>query len=155
MADTDDELPKIGAPATRALAAAGITSLSDVRRVSLDDLAALHGVGPKAIRILREALDGNLRKIDVTRAKGLKMPEMQPTAPDGEHTERYADGGVKAHGRRVNGELEGYWEWFRKDGSKMRSGHFDRGEQVGEWITYDRAGAPHKVTQKKGPAARD
>ena len=29
----------------------------------------------------------------------------------------------------------GYWEWFRKDGIKMRSGYFEEGEQVGEWTT--------------------
>ena len=57
MTERDEALPKIGAPATRALAAAGVTSLADVRRSSLDDMAALHGVGPKAIRLLREALD--------------------------------------------------------------------------------------------------
>ncbi|KGJ72051.1 hypothetical protein GY21_17925 [Cryobacterium roopkundense] len=57
MTESAEALPKIGAPATRALAAAGVTSLADVRRSSLDDMAALHGVGPKAIRLLREALD--------------------------------------------------------------------------------------------------
>jgi len=57
MTDNNVELPKIGAPAMRALAETGITSLADVQRASLDDLAALHGVGPKAIRILRDALD--------------------------------------------------------------------------------------------------
>jgi hypothetical protein len=31
--------------------------------------------------------------------------------------------------------------------SLLRSGHFDGGRQVGEWITYDRSGAPYKVTQ--------
>ena len=50
-------LPRgIGAPATRALALAGITTLDDVRGVDLDELLRLHGVGPKAIRVLREAL---------------------------------------------------------------------------------------------------
>ena len=46
----------IGRPATRALALAGITTLDDVRGVDLDELLRLHGVGPKAIRVLREAL---------------------------------------------------------------------------------------------------
>ncbi|MCB7136044.1 helix-hairpin-helix domain-containing protein [Cellulosimicrobium marinum] len=46
----------IGRPATRALVAAGLTSLSDVARLTDADLLALHGVGPKAVRILREAL---------------------------------------------------------------------------------------------------
>lgn len=30
----------------------------------------------------------------------------------------------------INGVCEGYWEWFRKDGTKMRSGHFQKGKQV-------------------------
>ena len=34
MTESDDTLPKVGAPATRALAAAGIHSLSDVRRTA-------------------------------------------------------------------------------------------------------------------------
>jgi hypothetical protein len=49
-------LPKIGVPATRALAAAGINSLDDVRKRGVDALTDLHGVGPKAIRILEVAL---------------------------------------------------------------------------------------------------
>jgi hypothetical protein len=49
-------LPRIGAPATRALAEAGISSLEDLRKSDLDALAELHGVGPRAIVILREAL---------------------------------------------------------------------------------------------------
>lgn len=48
----------IGRPATRALTGAGLTSLSDVARLSDKELLALHGVGPRAVRILREALAG-------------------------------------------------------------------------------------------------
>ncbi|WP_200938472.1 DNA-binding protein [Cellulomonas sp. Root137] len=48
--------PGLGKPATRALALARIATLDDVRDRDLDDLLQLHGVGPKAIRILREAL---------------------------------------------------------------------------------------------------
>jgi predicted flap endonuclease-1-like 5' DNA nuclease len=51
-----EELPKIGAPATRALHAAGYTSLAQLADVPRKDLAALHGMGPKALRILEEAL---------------------------------------------------------------------------------------------------
>ena len=29
----------------------------------------------------------------------------------------------------------------------MRSGHFKMGERVGEWTTYDKTGAPYKVTK--------
>jgi hypothetical protein len=49
-------LPKIGAPATRALTAAGITTLEAVAAVPERELAALHGVGPIALAKLREAL---------------------------------------------------------------------------------------------------
>jgi predicted flap endonuclease-1-like 5' DNA nuclease len=60
MSPTSDisssDLPNIGGPATRALAGAGITQLQQLTRWSEADLAKLHGVGPKAVRILREAL---------------------------------------------------------------------------------------------------
>jgi hypothetical protein len=52
-----DELPKIGAPATRALASVGITTLGQVADRSRVELLALHGMGPKAIRLLEEGLD--------------------------------------------------------------------------------------------------
>ena len=49
-------LPKIGAPATRALASIGITNLDQVADRSEVELLALHGFGPRALRILRDAL---------------------------------------------------------------------------------------------------
>lgn len=48
--------PKIGKPALRALADAGYTRLEQLTRISEADLLKLHGVGPKAVRILRETL---------------------------------------------------------------------------------------------------
>ena len=48
--------PKIGAPATRALAAAGISSPQALAHWRESDLATLHGVGPRAIKILMEDL---------------------------------------------------------------------------------------------------
>lgn len=53
---TPPSLPAIGAPATRALHGAGYTRLAQLTSVTEEELLALHGVGPKAIRILREAL---------------------------------------------------------------------------------------------------
>jgi antitoxin component YwqK of YwqJK toxin-antitoxin module len=69
-------------------------------------------------------------------------------APDSRGLARdlYGDGGLKAKGRIRDGELHGDWQWWRQDGSLMRSGTFDRGRQVREWTTYDRDGAPAKVT---------
>jgi hypothetical protein len=52
-------LPKVGAPATRALVAAGYSSLRDLAGASKEKLAALHGVGPRALRILEEELAAN------------------------------------------------------------------------------------------------
>jgi predicted flap endonuclease-1-like 5' DNA nuclease len=55
----DDDLPKIGAPATRALASIGVTRLADVADQSESELLRLHGLGPRALRILKEALAAN------------------------------------------------------------------------------------------------
>ena len=49
-------LPKIGAPATRALTAAGYATLESLAGVPEKELAKLHGMGPKALRILKEHL---------------------------------------------------------------------------------------------------
>lgn len=55
--ETPDPLPRgIGRAATAALEEAGVTTLSEVARWSAAELLALHGVGPKAVRVLREAL---------------------------------------------------------------------------------------------------
>ncbi|ASZ12295.1 hypothetical protein KTO58_13240 [Chitinophaga pendula] len=48
-------LPKIGQPATRALNAAGYYTLEQVSGTTSRQLLAMHGIGPKAIRILEEA----------------------------------------------------------------------------------------------------
>jgi hypothetical protein len=52
------------------------------------------------------------------------------------------------------GELAGYWEWLRKDGTRMRSAYFENGNQVGEWTTYDAKGKIVKVTKMKSPVDR-
>jgi hypothetical protein len=49
-------LPKIGAPATRALASIGVTTLEDVAGRRAAELLPLHGFGPRAIAILTDAL---------------------------------------------------------------------------------------------------
>ena len=50
------DLPPIGRPANSALLEAGITTLAQVATYSRRDLLALHGVGPRAIRVLTDAL---------------------------------------------------------------------------------------------------
>jgi predicted flap endonuclease-1-like 5' DNA nuclease len=46
----------LGGPVLRALAHAGVRSLGELARWSEAELAALHGVGSKGIRILKDAL---------------------------------------------------------------------------------------------------
>ena len=62
---------------------------------------------------------------------------------------RHKDGSLWARGQTLDDGPTGYWERFRKDGTKLRSGHFDKGEPVGEWTTYDSAGRVYKVTQMR------
>lgn len=52
-----DTLPKIGAPATRALNNVGYTALSELAGVPRTELAKLHGMGPKALEIIQSALE--------------------------------------------------------------------------------------------------
>ena len=48
--------PKLGAPAERALAGAGIKNLKQLTKFSEAEIKQLHGVGPNAIGKLRQAL---------------------------------------------------------------------------------------------------
>ena len=44
------------------------------------------------------------------------------------------------------GRMHGPWEFYRKDGSLMRSGSFEAEVQVGIWRTFDRDGKLVKET---------
>jgi len=58
MKTPEVDLPKdIGAPATRALVAAGYTRLTQLANVPVAELKQLHGVGPRALARLQDALD--------------------------------------------------------------------------------------------------
>src|ERR1019366_4895420 len=58
MAPADTGFPgSIGAPATRALVTAGYTELTQLANVPASELKKLHGMGPKALRLLQEALE--------------------------------------------------------------------------------------------------
>lgn len=52
-----DELPAgLARPALRSLAAAGITSTAHFSKITAAELKQLHGMGPKAIELIRQAL---------------------------------------------------------------------------------------------------
>ena len=55
---TESGLPSgLARPAQRALAEAGISCLEQLTKVSEEDLLTLHGMGPKALELLRQALN--------------------------------------------------------------------------------------------------
>jgi hypothetical protein len=58
----------------------------------------------------------------------------------------HKDGSPWGCGFTLDGEIHRDWEWFRIDGTIMRSGRLDRGRQVGIWTTYDKSGIPYKDT---------
>ena len=51
-----DELPRISAPALRALDNAGYRTLRQLANIPRRQLAELHGMGPKALTIIEQAL---------------------------------------------------------------------------------------------------
>lgn len=57
MTQPETDFPKTSKPAEQALVAAGYTRLEQLTHVTEADLLKLHGMGPKAVRILREALE--------------------------------------------------------------------------------------------------
>jgi predicted flap endonuclease-1-like 5' DNA nuclease len=54
--DQSDLPANLSQPARRALTEAGLTRLDQIAGRSTQELLRLHGVGPKAIRLLKEAL---------------------------------------------------------------------------------------------------
>ncbi|MFC5700372.1 helix-hairpin-helix domain-containing protein [Cohnella faecalis] len=62
----DSDFPTgLAKPAQRALANAGLRNLEQISHLSEEELNQLHGIGPKAVELLRQAL----------RTKGLAFSE--------------------------------------------------------------------------------
>ena len=85
---------------------------------------------------------------NTSRARAKQQPAAAPAAKAKTtiRTVLHRNGSVWAKGPMRGKTMTGYWEWFRQDGTKLRSGHFAAGQQTGEWTTYDRNGKVHKVT---------
>ena len=85
---------------------------------------------------------------DLTDKKPVKQKKTDII--DGYTIKYHANGTtVWSKGKIVDGQPEGYWQWYRPDGTLKRSGTFKQGEPVGEWTTYDQNGNPYKITNKK------
>lgn len=109
------------------------------------ELANLHGVGQKAVGILKQCLDEN--DMCLLAPKGVKPKKSEII--DGYMIKYHANGVTRwSKGKVVDGQNEGYWEWYRPDGTIKRSGHFKLGKLVGVWTTYDEKGEVYKVTNR-------
>jgi uncharacterized protein YdhG (YjbR/CyaY superfamily) len=75
----ENPFPKIGSPATRALEAAGYTRLEQLTKVTEAELGRLHGMGPKALGILREAL--REKKLSFAKAASGKVDMTKKGSP--------------------------------------------------------------------------
>ena len=77
------------------------------------------------------------------------MVKQKTEVIDGITIKYHANGkSLFAKGKTKKGQPDGYWEWYRKDGTLKRSGFFNQGEVTGTWTTYDQNGKVYKVTEK-------
>lgn len=80
----------------------------------------------------------------------MSSPVKKSEIIDGYLIKYHANGTTRwSKGKILDGQPEGYWEWYRPDGTKKRSGFFNNGESVGRWTTYDKSGNVYKVTDRK------
>jgi antitoxin component YwqK of YwqJK toxin-antitoxin module len=85
---------------------------------------------------------------DIIHPNGVK--EKKIDVIDGYAIKYHAGGDtIWSKGKMTDGQPDGYWEWYRPDGTLKRSGYFDNGAPVGEWVTYDAEGNPYKTTRRK------
>jgi antitoxin component YwqK of YwqJK toxin-antitoxin module len=78
-----------------------------------------------------------------------KVPVKKFEVIEGYTIKYHANGKTRwSKGMMVDGKPNGYWEWYRPDGTIKRSGYFLNGETVGEWITYDSEGKVYKTTKR-------
>lgn len=68
----------------------------------------------------------------------------------GEVREFYDNGFCKVTGSVRNDQPHGMWQWYRRDGTLLRTGQFRSGIRAGTWTTYDRAGAAVTTTRAEG-----
>ncbi len=60
------------------------------------------------------------------------IPEKRTEVIDGFTIKYHANGITRwSRGKIVDGKAEGYWEWYRLDGTLKRSGYFEKGVR---WI---------------------
>lgn len=86
---------------------------------------------------------GLVKKLLKARLEELSRPPAKGNGP----TRSYYDNGVmQSKGGYKGGKMHGSWEFFRRDGSVMRTGELKEGAQVGIWRTWDKRGRMLKET---------
>jgi antitoxin component YwqK of YwqJK toxin-antitoxin module len=87
------------------------------------------------------------KSCDLVQPKGVKEKKLEVI--DGYTIKYHANRAtVWSKGKMLDDQPDGYWEWYRIDGTIKRSGHFEKGEPVGEWVTYDDQGTKYKTTNR-------
>jgi len=71
-------------------------------------------------------------------AERIKIINEQYPKKSGEYLEFYDNGHIKSRGKYKDGQMHGNWDFYRRDGSMMRSGRLEKGEPVGKWQTFVR-----------------
>lgn len=86
-------------------------------------------------------------KCDMIHPNGVKEKKLEV---HDDYTIKYHANGktIWSKGEIIEEMPDGYWEWYRTDGTIKRSGYFKMGEPVGEWITYDSQGVKYKTTNR-------
>lgn len=140
-------LPKLAAPAQRALAAAGVTRLAQLCKFSEAEVKAWHGIGPNALKALRRALQAQGLSF-ASQSRSPKAGPAQSARAEGKHglhTETFRDGKVAAVGRYANGRKTGLWEYFFRNGRLKAMGHYLHDKFEGLWKWYRENGQPLQV----------
>ena len=84
-----------------------------------------------------------VKKLVRVRLEELSRP---PAKGSGSARSYYDNGVMQSKGSYKRGKMHGKWEFFRRDGSVMRTGAFDEGTQIGVWRTWDKGGRMVKET---------
>jgi|tagenome__1003787_1003787.scaffolds.fasta_scaffold20322753_2 hypothetical protein len=107
----------------------------------------------KSKKLAKVAKKATAKPARAKRAKPRTSRMKSTNAAKGKpHTNYHKDGSTYAKGQLLDGKMHGYWEFFRKDGTIMRSGSFDREQQIGTWTTYDIRGNVYKVMEMNAAA---
>ena len=62
MSNIESDIPRISAPALRALNNNGIFTLHELSKRTKNEIAKFHGMGPKALLVLEDAMSKSGRK---------------------------------------------------------------------------------------------